>query len=119
MKTVKPFLKFIPEIYFMSNVLFYWIMERNLTNPLAIIIAVLFILLLVWKNRIYGICLASVLIVINLYFVMALLSEFSEFPSFTDNARNLIVFGSLYLGMNLSMATIMVIKYMKMLNPKI
>lgn len=43
--------------------------------------------------------------------VLALLSELSEFNTFNKNARNLIIGGTIYLGLNLLMAICMLGKY--------
>lgn len=112
MKAIKPYFKLIPEIYFLISVLFYWASASTLLNPVAITLLLIFILQLIFQNKISGVTIAVLFTLINLYMVLALLSEFHEFPTFSSEARMLLGVGLLYFGLNIAMSVIMGIKYM-------
>lgn len=108
---MKKWLKFIPEIYFLISVLYYWSMTSSIWNPFAIALLGIIILQLILKSRILGVLLSLLLIFANLFMFLALLSEYHEFNKSTKEARELLLFGSLYLGTNLLMAVLLLIKY--------
>lgn len=112
MKNVKALLKWIPEIYLMASIIYYWI-DTGLFNPFAIAFFLSLSLLLYFKSKVMGIVVSSLFILINMYMVLALLSEFNEFPTFDHSAKNLLFFGLIYIGLNLTMGIIMFIKYVK------
>jgi len=43
--------------------------------------------------------------------ILALLSEFNEFPEFNAEARNLLLIGGLFIGVNILIAGTMLYKY--------
>lgn len=109
---MKAFLKLIPESYFILSVAYYWIMTANLFNPYAIVLLAGLGLLMIYRNRILGILMSLLFILLNLFMFGALMSEYREFHEPTRASHNLILYGSLYLGLNLVMAMIMLMKYL-------
>ena len=105
---------FVPELFLVASVIYYWTLTSNLINPFAI--GLLFILgyQMLTKKPTLGLIIASVVIVLTLFMVLALLSELSEFEVINQNYKNLFMFGSLYLGLNLILAGFMFYKYLKL-----
>jgi hypothetical protein len=118
MNTLKPYLKFIPECYFILSAVYYWIMTSSLFNPFALILLVALAVLMFFKNKGLGVLLSILFILINLYMFLALLSEYRKFHEPSQAAHDLIVYGSIYLGLNLLMSMVMLIKYALMESPQ-
>lgn len=104
----------IPELFLMISVIYYWILTANLINPIAIILLGVLIYQTISKKAISGLLISSIFIFLNLFLVMALISELSEFDSITQNYNNLLIFGSIYLGLNLLVGSVMFYKYLKL-----
>ncbi len=114
---MKLYLKFIPESYFILSVLYYWMMAGSLFNPFAMALLLGIALLLIFRNKALGLLLAILLILINLFLFAALMAEYREFHEPSPASRDLILYGSIYLGLNLLMALILLAKYALMENP--
>lgn len=110
MKTLK---HFAPELYLFAAIGFYYISAAAVINWFAIGLWALLGLLVLSKSKVFGIVLGILLILINLYLVLALLSEFSEFDTFNADAAQLIGLGSLFLGLNLFFAGLLIYKNVK------
>ena len=82
MKKLKKFLLELPEYLLIAAVIFYWGSAGMVINPIAIGLIILLILQIIFKNRIVGILIPSLLIMTSIYMLMALMSEFNEFPTF-------------------------------------
>jgi len=108
---MKPYLKFIPESYFILSVLYYWMMAGSLLNPFAVALLLGIALLLIFRNKALGLLLAILFILVNLFLFAALMSEYREFHEPTPASRDLILYGSVYLGLNLLMSLILLAKY--------
>jgi hypothetical protein len=108
---MKSYLKFIPETYFTLSVLYYWVMTGTLVNPFAIALLAAIVLLLIFKNKTLGLLLSILSILVNLFLFAALMSEYREFHEPTPASRDLILYGSIYLGLNLLISIIMLAKY--------
>lgn len=108
---MKPYFKFIPEAYFTFSVLYYWVMAGTLLNPFAIALLAAIVLLLIFKNKTLGLLLSILSILMNLFLFAALMSEYREFHEPTPASRDLILYGSIYLGLNLLISIIMLAKY--------
>ncbi len=113
MKNIKSWLSWMPEIYVMISVIFYWIDINVLLNPIAIILFIALLFQLLIKHKATGIIISILFVMINLYLVFALLSEYHEFKTFDNAANNLLFFGTLYIGLNILMGIMMLIKYIK------
>lgn len=116
MKNAKVILKYIPEIYLMLLVIYYWI-DTGLFNPFAITFFLALSLLLYFRSKVMGITISVFFILVNMYMFLALLSEFHEFPTFNDAAKTLLFVGTAYIGANLIMGIVMLIKYLKSNRP--
>ncbi|WP_405576709.1 hypothetical protein [Winogradskyella sp. Asnod2-B02-A] len=104
----------IPELFLIVSVIYYWILTSNLLNPFAIGLLAILIYLVISKKETLGLVISVVFIALNLFLVIALISELSEFEVANQNYNNLIIFGSLYLGLNLFLAGFMFYKYLKL-----
>ena len=111
MKNLKPLLSTMPEIYLLLAVGYYWTLTPSLLNPVAIGLIALLLIQLLIKKHLTGIVLASVFICINLFLLLALYSEFSEFPAGDSEGMSLLTWGVAYLGLNLVMSGMMLVKH--------
>jgi hypothetical protein len=80
-------------------------------NPVFIGIVVILILQIIFKNKISGMVLGALFFLINLYFLLALLSEFYEFNEFNYRAKQLIFVGLGIWVANLIFSSTMIYKY--------
>ena len=111
LKYIKPLLYWMPELYLVLAILFYWVSTATLLNPIAFILLVLVVSQLIFNKKGIGIFLASLLIILNLYMFLALFSELSEFPAFTVSAQKLLFIGSGFLILNLVMSIKLLLKH--------
>lgn len=103
--------KVIPELYLILAVLYYWSLTASLLNPIAISLLLVLVYQIITRKQILGIVIATVLILASVYLILALLSELSEFIEFNDDAKELAIFGVLYLGLNITFGAIMLYRY--------
>lgn len=103
----------IPELFLIVSVVYYWILTANLFNPFAIGLLAILGYQMVTKKSTLGLIISVAVIVLTLFLVLAMLSELSEFEVVNQNYKNLIIFGTLYLGTNLVLGSIMFHKYLK------
>lgn len=101
----------IPELYLILAVLYYWSLTASLLNPIAISLLLVLVYQIITRKQILGIVIATVLILASVYLILALLSELSEFIEFNDDAKELAIFGVLYLGLNITFGAIMLYRY--------
>lgn len=101
----------IPELYLILAVLYYWSLTASLLNPVAIILLSVLVYQIITRKQILGIVIATVLILASGYLILALLSELSEFSEYNDDAKELAIFGFLYLGLNIGFGAIMLYRY--------
>ena len=106
-------LKLTPELYLVLATLYYWFLTSNLLNPFAIFFLVVLTFQILYKKFISGILISSALILINLYLVLALLSELSEFTEPNEDYYKLFIIGSIFIGLNLLAGVFMFWKYLK------
>lgn len=99
------------EIYLLLAVLYYWFLTSHLINPIAIVLFLILLILIKTQHKILGLISASLLIIINLYMVLALVSELSEFTIRNKDFYSMLLIGGLFLGLNIIMASIMLYKY--------
>ncbi|MBW8324828.1 MAG: hypothetical protein K0M50_08705 [Prolixibacteraceae bacterium] len=113
MKMPAKLLEVLPESYLIVLVLLSGFNPPFSVHPLVLIIAGIVALQLIFRNAITGIMLANSFILINLYMILAMLSELSEFPTFNSAAAKLLVVGSLIILTNLFIAGLMFFNYYK------
>tara|TARA_R110002012_G_scaffold206357_4_gene376250 strand:+ start:1892 stop:2272 length:381 start_codon:yes stop_codon:yes gene_type:complete len=101
----------LPEYYLiMLAVLAGYSPPFNL-NLISIGLVGIFILQIIFKNRISGIALGTLFFLANLYFLGALLSEFNEFTEFNNQAKQLLTFGLTIWIVNILISLTMIYKY--------
>jgi hypothetical protein len=111
MKKVKQYILQLPEYLLVGSVLIYWIFSGPIINPIALAALLVLVLQIIYKNRIVGLLIPSLLVSITFYFLLALLSEFHEFPTFTVEARNLLIGGLSFVFVGFLTSAIMFYKY--------
>lgn len=99
------------EVYLISSVLFFWVMEERVLNGLLIFLFLILMILVVTRNAILGWIVSSLFLLFNLYMVLAMLDESLEFKTFSKAAAELLLGGTLYLGTNIFVSTYMLIKW--------
>lgn len=111
MKIFKQILLKLPEYLLIAAVIFYWGSAGIVINLIAIALIIILILQIIFKNRIIGLIIPSLLIMTCLYMLMALISEFNEFPTFNAEAKKLLLVGLSYFISTMIVAGIMIYKY--------
>ncbi|WP_262732708.1 hypothetical protein [Gaetbulibacter sp. NE] len=111
MNNFKKIILEIPEYFLIASVIFYWFSTGLTLNYIAITLIAGLILQIIFKNKVVGISIPSLLIVISLYMILAVLSEVSEFPSFNTEAQTLLLVGLLYFIATIVISIIMIYKY--------
>ena len=109
---VKVLRRHLPELYLLFAVLFYWV-SSTFINPIALVLFVMVGAQLYFKKPITGVLIASILMLLNLYMVLALISELSEFEEYVAGFWKLLIVGSLFLGLNIAAGVAMLLKYSK------
>ncbi len=108
----KAILATFPEYYLIVLALLSGFTPPLSLNPFAIGLALLLILQIIFKNKITGIIIANLFILISLFMLGALLSEFKEFQSFNRGAKQLIFVGIPLIILNFFVAGLMIHKYL-------
>jgi hypothetical protein len=108
---IKHLRNWIPETYLLLSVIYYWVMTGTLLNAVAMLLLSVLIIFIWLRIRVLGVIISSVFLLLNLYMVLALVSELSEFSTFDKRAITLLLFGSVYLGLNIFLSTKMLIKW--------
>ena len=101
----------LPEYLLIAAVIFYWGSAGRVINPIAIGLIVALIFQIIFKNSIVGILIPGLLITISLFMLMALISEFNEFPIFNFEAKKLLFVGLTYFISTIAFSGIMIYKY--------
>lgn len=113
MEIIKQLQKTAIELYLMISVVFYWVWTSYLFNPIAILLLVVLTILIVGKNEILGVIISSLFLILNLFMVLALISELKKFSVFNTNAETMLLVGATYLGLNIIVSIIMLRKWVK------
>ena len=111
MKTFKKILLEFPEYYLVVLVLATGYTPPYSINQLAIFLAIILVIQIVFNNKIVGILLALVLIAIDLYLLLALFSEFRDFPVVNKQALQLLSVELTLIVFNLFVAGVMLYNY--------
>lgn len=101
----------LPEYYLIASVLFYWFFTATILNPFAIGLLIVLGFQLVYQRVGTGIAIAITFLLLNLFMVLALFSELAEFTERTTGFYELLIVGSLYLGANTFVSSMMILKY--------
>ena len=113
METIKQLQKWTTELYLLASVIFYWVSTANVLNPVAVSFLAMLGILFLWKNEVLGILISVIFLIISLYMVLALISELSEFPEFNLDAKKMLFVCGAWLGLNILLSIIMMIKWGK------
>jgi hypothetical protein len=89
-----------PEILFIFSVLFYWFSTSYLFNPFAIVLFIVGLIMMTKKFKPLAIIVGFFYLMINAYMVLALISEFREFPNINSKAMLMMGVGSSFLAIN-------------------
>ncbi len=108
----------LPEYLLIAAVLFYWSSTALILNPIAIVLMGILIFQLIFKNKIIGIMIPFLLILICLFMLLALLSEFNELPTFNDEAKQLLFVGLSYFISTIIISVVMLYKYFTLATKK-
>lgn len=111
MSKFKSFFQIFPEYYLLVLVLLAGYTPPISIALLSIIVAVILVLQIIFKNIFFGFFLAGLFAITNVYMLFALLSEFNEFTSFTPGARNLLLVGLPLFTFNIFVSVMMFRKY--------
>jgi hypothetical protein len=111
MKKWKQILLQAPEYLLIIAVAFYWISTANLFNPFAITLIIGLILQIKFENKVIGITIPVLLILVSAFLILALFSELNEFPTFNEEARKLLIIGLSYFIVTMIISGLMIIKY--------
>jgi hypothetical protein len=101
-----------PELYLLFSVVYYWSLTALVINPLAIFLVIVVTFQIWERNKVLGIVISALFLFLNLFLVLALISELSEFTEFNKNAVLLLTVGSLYLGLNIFFSVVMLYRYL-------
>lgn len=113
MKNFKSILLKTPELYLIFLVIFSSSSDKLQLNPIAIGLVVILFLQIVFKNKVSGLVIASLFIILNLYMLAAVSSEFNEFTIINAEAQQLRAVGLLLFILNSTMAGCMMYKYLR------
>lgn len=105
----------IPEYLLLLAVLYYWLLTYNLFNWVAIALVAVLVYQIIYKNKVLGIIIPTILILACCFMVLALFSELREFPTFNADAKELLFVGLFYFITTLVVSGFMCFKYMKQL----
>lgn len=112
MSKLKQISLLLPEYLLIAAVLFYWMSTAVILNPVAIILLTGLLLQIIFKNRITGIIIPSILLLLSAYLLLALFSEFKEFPSFNAEAQVFLFIGLGFLLGTITLSSIMLYRYL-------
>ena len=113
MKGFKRITKFLPEIYLLLSVAYYWTLTASKFNPIAITLIIILLFQIIVRGKVLGLIISTIFILLNGYMILALISELSEFSEFNLEAQKLALYGFTYLGVNIIVGYIMLYLYFK------
>ena len=107
MKFINQYSKFIPYLYFIA-IIAYWFTDVNQTEGISAYPILLFGIPFIWQiikpNRNLNFILGTVFICLSSYLVLAYLSDIFNIISFTDYGKNSTLNGGLFVVSNFIMA---------------
>lgn len=101
----------LPEYYLIILVLLAGYTPPLTLHPINAGLIVILLLQARYKYDVTGIILGSLFVLVNIYMLAAVISEFSEFPAFHAEAMKLLFIGLLIFIINLLASAIMIFKY--------
>lgn len=101
----------LTEIYLIASIFYYWFLTGTFLNPVALLLLTV-VLLLIWKkNRPLGLSIGIIFLLLNLYILLALKSELSEFNETNEAYYKMMRFGLIYLGLNVMVSLLIIVKW--------
>ena len=101
----------IPEYYLIVLALLAAYTLPFSIKPIAIVLAVIFTLQIIYKNKTTGHIIASLFLIGNFFMLFVFTSNLNELPRFNVHAKELLFGGLLLLGFNILISALMLIKY--------
>ena len=112
---MKKYVLFLPELILLG-ISVYWLIDnytfQHHFNPYAFGVFVLLLLQVFFQNKIIGFALATLVSLFSLYMVLAVISEFNDFPTRSTAAFQLLGFGLLLCFFGFSAAIAMFYKFL-------
>ncbi len=105
-----------PELYLIAATIYYWTLTANTINPIAITLLLVLTYQIIYKKIALGLVIGIVFVLANMYLILALFSELLEFTELNQDWRNLLIFGLLFLGFNITAGLAMLFKYIRKSN---
>ena len=118
MKKLKQLALHLPEYLLLASVLLFWY-STTLLNPIAIVLTGILILQILFKNRVLGLIIPTILTLASLYMILALISEVNEFPTFNTEAKAMLFVGLFIFLSIIGVSTLMFFKYLTMLSKQV
>ncbi len=112
MKNSISFISNLIEYLLIIAVLFYWHGTSNLLNPFAIGLLAVLIFQIIFKNKVVGVLIPCVMILLSMYMILALFAEVNEFESFNSDAQRLLFIGLAYFLGTIMVSFLMIWKYL-------
>lgn len=112
MKNSISFLSNLVEYLLIIAVLFYWHGTSNVLNPFAIGLLAVLIFQIIFKNKVVGVLIPCMLILLSMYMILALFAEVNEFESFNSDAQRLLFIGLAYFLGTILVSFLMIWKYL-------
>ena len=107
MKLINKYSKFIPYLYFIT-VVAYWFTDVNKNEGITAYPILLFGIPFLWQilkpNRKLNFTLGITFVCISSYLILAYLSDFFDIISITNKAKSLMIYGGLFVSANFFMA---------------
>ena len=102
-----------PEYYLVILIILSGYTPPFSFNPIFIGLTAIVMLQIIFKNKISGIIIGSSFLLINLFMLGALISEFREFATFNSQAKQLLFVGLPLWALNMTASIIIIYKYLK------
>ena len=107
MKLIHKYSKFIPYLYFIA-VVAYWFTDVNRNEGITAYPILLFGIPFLWQllkpNRRLNFTLGITFVCISSYMILAYLSDIFDIVSLSRNAKNFMIYGGLFVAVNFFMA---------------
>jgi hypothetical protein len=111
----KKYLLLLPEIIIVI-LSAYWFLDnylgRGVVNPFALGVFFTLLFQVIFQNKFIGMFLATITSLFSVYLVLAVISEFREFPTVTNEAIQLLAFGLLFAMLLFTSSIIMIYKFL-------
>jgi putative effector of murein hydrolase LrgA (UPF0299 family) len=103
----------LPEFYFLVLIFLAGYTSAFSIAPFYIVLMIVLILQIIFKNKVSGLLIGGLIFFCNLFFLVALLSEFKEFTEFDIEAQKLLFVGFSVWIVNIIASGTMMYRYVK------